>query len=487
MTHGSHVATLAALVSLVGCVVGPNYEHPALPAGASSPLMSISSGVEVSAEVPAQWWMLYNDTILDRLLEEAFAANADLAVAEANLMSARAVRDAARYGRYPSTTIDADGIYGRNATFDEILEIAGQSPKRTWIIDDVLDVSYEWDLFGHVRRSIEASRADTQAAAAGRDALRVTIAAETARAYLQICTLGQEIAVAHRSLDVVTHEALITAQRHEAGANSRFDVVRAEGLVAQVRSTIPPSEGQRSAALFQLTALLGRTPVNAPTDTLACVNAPRLTELIPVGDGAALLRRRPDIRQAERRLAGATARIGIATADLYPRITLSALYGGAATNIPSLVTEPGLTWGVGPSISWAFPNQSMPRARIRQANAGAAAALAEFDSVALRALKETEQSLALYGAELDRRQALGEARDKAHEAFDLAHNQFIAGSLSDLELLVTEQVLVAADAALAMSDAALAQAQISVFKALGGGWQRPPLGNLRKSDSDAGN
>jgi NodT family efflux transporter outer membrane factor (OMF) lipoprotein len=479
VTFGSHVTAFAALVSLVGCVVGPNYKHPSLPAGASSPLLSIGPAVEVSAEVPEEWWRLYNDPILDRLLEESFAANADLAVAEANLLSARAVLDAARYGRYPSTTIDAGGIYGRNATFDEVLEIGGHSPKRTWILDDVLDVSYELDLFGHVRRSIEASRADTQAAAAGRDALKVTIAAETARAYAQICTLGEELAVAHRSLDVVTNEALITAQRHEAGANSRFDVVRAQGLVAQVRSTIPPSEGQRRAALFQLTALLGRTPVNAPTDTLACVIAPRLTELIPVGDGASLIKRRPDIRQAERHLAGATARIGITTADLYPRITLSALYGGAAANIPSLVTEPGLTWGVGPSISWAFPNQSIPRARVRQANAGAAAALAEFDSVALGALKETEQSLALYGAELDRRQALGEARDKAHEAFDLAHDQFIAGSLSNLELLVTEQVLVAADAAVATSDAALAQAQISIFKALGGGWQRPSRGILR--------
>jgi outer membrane protein TolC len=227
-----------------------------------------------------------------------------------------------------------------------------------------------------------------------------------------------------------------------------------------------------------LTALLGRTPVNAPTDTLACVVGPRLNGLIPAGDGASLLKRRPDIRQAERHLAAATARIGIATADLYPRITLSALYGGAAANFPSLVSEPGLSWGVGPSISWAFPNQSVPRARIRQANAGAAAALAEFDSVALRALKETEQSLALYGAELDRRRALGEARDMAHEAFDLAHDQFLAGSLSNLELLLTEQVLVTAEAAVAASDAALAQAQISIFKALGGGWQRPSPGNL---------
>jgi NodT family efflux transporter outer membrane factor (OMF) lipoprotein len=474
----SQASATAALLVLAGCVLGPSYVPPALPAGASSPLQSLRTALEAGGEVPEQWWRLYEDPLLDGLLKEALAANADLAVAEANHSAAVAVLDSARSGHYPSATIDAAGTYGRNATFDEILKVDGHSPQRTWILDDVLDVSYELDLFGRVHRSIEASHADSEAAAAARDVLKVTIAAETTRAYAQICTLGEELLVAHRSLDVVTREASITARRYEAGANSRFDVVRAQALVAQVRSTIAPEEGQRRAALFELTALLGRTPVNAPTETLACVLWPRLTGLIPVGDGASLLKRRPDIRQAERYLAGATARIGIATADLYPRITLSALYGSAAANVPSLLSERGLTWGLGPSISWAFPNQSIPRARVRQANASAAAALAEFDSVALRALKETEQCLALYGAQLDRRAALGEARDMAHEAFDLAHGQFLAGSSSNLELLLTEQELVAAEAAVAVSDAALAQAQISIFKALGGGWQRPAPASL---------
>ena len=137
MTVGSHVTALAALFSIVGCVVGPNYRQPSLPAGAPSPLLSVGPAGEIMAEVPDEWWKLYNDPVLDGLLDEAFAANADLAVAEANLLSARAVLDAARYGRYPSTAIDAGGIYGRNATFDEILEIGGHNPQRAWILDDV--------------------------------------------------------------------------------------------------------------------------------------------------------------------------------------------------------------------------------------------------------------------------------------------------------------------------------------------------------------
>ena len=471
MTRADLVGALLAPLALAACVVGPDYRTPPAPAGATAPLVSLNPAVETASEPPDDWWRLYDDPRLDALIAEAFAANTDLAAAEANLSAARAVLEASRAGRYPTTTVKAGAVYGRDAGTDEILEIVGAQPKTIWIFDDVLDVSYELDLFGRVRRSIEASREDAQAVAAARDGLRVTLAAETARAYAQICTLGEQIAVARRSLALVARQADITVQRHDAGANSTFDVLRAQGLVAQVRAAIPPLEGQRRAAVFQLAALLGRAPSHAPTDVAACVTAPRPTALIPVGDGASLLRRRPDVRQAERRLAAATARIGVATADLYPRITLSGLYGGVSTDISQLGSESALTWGVGPSMSWSFPIQSAPRARVGQAKAAAAAALAGFDSAVLQALKETEQSLAAYSADLDRREALADADDKARQAIALANDQFLAGATSTLDVLTAEQTLVAADTAVAASDAALAQDQIAVFKALGGGWR----------------
>lgn len=435
--------------------------------------MSLDPAAETPQEPPDQWWRLYQDSTLDGLLQEAFTANTDLMAAEANLTAARAVLAAARAGRYPGTDVTVAGIHGRDATTDEILEVGGHPPQTIWLLEDVIEVAYEVDLFGRVRRGIEASRAGTQAAIAARDSLRVVIAAETTRAYAEICALGEQIAVERRSLDVVTREAEITQRRHEAGANSEFDVVRAQGLVAQIRSRIPPLEGQRRAALFQLAAVLGRTPNQAP-DVKSCVAPPQLSALIPVGDGAALLKRRPDVRQAERQLAAATARIGVATADLYPKITLVGLYGGVGFEASDLFAERGLTWGVGPSISWNFPNQALPRARVRQAQANAAAALAGFDSVILTALKETEQSLAVYGAALDQRQALADAQDKAHVSFTMANDQFLAGSLSNLDLLTAEQVLVAADEAVAASDAVLVRDQIAVFKALGGGWRAVP-------------
>ena len=297
------------------------------------------------------------------------------------------------------------------------------------------------------------------------------VAAETARAYAAICALGEELSVANHSLDVVSHEADITVKRHEAGANADYDVARAQALVAQVRSSIPELEGQRRAALFELTAVLGRTPTRAPNDLTTCSTPPHLVALIPVGDGSELIKRRPDVRQADRRLAAATAGIGVATADLYPTIRLVGLYGGAAVELSQLNNNVGRTWGVGPSISWTFPNMAAPRARVRQAKAEQAAALASFDAVVLTALKETEQALVAYSAALDNRQALGDAQDKVHIAFDIAHAQFLAGALSNLDLLTTEQALVAVDAAVASSDAALVQDQIAVFKALGGGWR----------------
>jgi NodT family efflux transporter outer membrane factor (OMF) lipoprotein len=472
MRRAIHTLLGIALCSaLYACKVGPEYVRPADPQGAGAPLSSVEPAAETGANPPDDWWHLYSDARLDGLIDEALRSNRDLAVAQANLQAAAAVVSLARAGRYPSTLLAAGGIYGRDANADEILEFGGHEPENLWLLEDVLQVGYEVDLFGRVRRSIEAAHANAESVGAARDSVKIVVVAAVARAYAQVCALGEQIAVARHSLNVVSHEAEIALHRHEAGANSQFDVVRAQALEAQVRSAVPPLDGRRRAALFELTALLGRTPADAPLDLQACASAPRLGSLIPVGDGAAMLRRRPDVRQAERRLAAATAQTGVVTADLYPTIRLSALLGGAAITLSDLVKNGGLTWGIGPSISWNFPNQTGPRARIRQAKALQAAALAEFDAVILGALKETEQALSIYAAALDNRQALSEAQRKTHQAFGLSNDEFLAGSSSTLELLTSEQSLIAVDADVAAADAALIQDQIAVFKALGGGWQ----------------
>jgi NodT family efflux transporter outer membrane factor (OMF) lipoprotein len=465
------VIGMTVVVWLTACRVGPNYRAPALPSGAETPLTSLNPAAEVATPPPDAWWKLYDDSRLDELVQEALSANRTLAAADANFAAARAVVSAAKVNQYPSTQISAGGLYGRDAVTDEILELSGQRPQTIWLLEDILQSAYEVDLFGRVHRSIEVANANADAVAAARDSVRVVVAAETARGYAAICALGEQLDVAYQSLAVVTHETEITEQRYAAGANSEYDVTRSQALVAQVRSSIPELKGERRAALFELTALLGRTPAEAPNDLEACHTPPRVTALIPVGDGSTLIKRRPDVRQAERRLAAATAEIGVATADLYPTIRLVGLYGGAASEFNQLDTNIGLTWGVGPTISWSFPNMAGPRARVRQAKAEQAAALASFDEVVLTALKEIEQALAYYSAALDNRQSLGEARDRVQAAYRMAHDQFLAGSISSLDLLTTEQLLVSVDAAVAASDAALIQDQIAVFKALGGGWR----------------
>jgi NodT family efflux transporter outer membrane factor (OMF) lipoprotein len=462
---------ITVMASLTACRVGPNYRAPALPSGAETPLTSLNPSAEVATPPPDAWWKLYDDSRLDELVQEALSANRTIASADANFAAARAVVSAAKVSQYPSTQVSAGGLYGRDAVTDEILELGGNRPQTIWLLEDILQSAYEVDLFGRVHRSIEVANANADSVAAARDSVRVVVAAETARGYAAVCALGEQLDVAYQSLAVVTHETEITEQRYAAGANSEYDVTRSQALVAQVRSSIPELKGERRAALFELTALLGRTPAEAPNDLETCHTPPRVTALIPVGDGSTLIKRRPDVRQAERRLAAATAEIGVVTADLYPTIRLVGLYGGAASEINQLDTNIGLTWGVGPTISWSFPNMAGPRARVRQAKAEQVAALDSFDEVVLTALKEIEQALAYYSAALDNRQSLGEARDKVQAAYRMAHDQFLAGSISSLDLLTTEQLLVSVDAAVAASDAALIQDQIAVFKALGGGWR----------------
>ena len=470
-SHQAVVLGVLTIASLAACRVGPNYRPPALPTGTEAPLVSLNTAAETPAVPQDAWWRLYEDSRLDALVQEALQANRTLVAADANFAAARAAVSAVHAERYPSTTAVAGGLYGRDAATDEILELTGRPPQTTWLFEDIFKAAYEVDLFGRVHRAVETANANADAVAAIRDGVRVVVAAETARAYATVCALGEELSVANHSLAVVSHEADITVKRHEAGANSDYDVARAQALVSQVRSIIPELEGRRRATLFELTALLGRTPAQAPNDLTTCIEPPQLVALIPVGDGSELIKRRPDVRQADRQLAAATAKIGVATADLYPTIRLVGLYGGAAVQLSQLNTNKGRTWGVGPSISWTFPNMAAPRARVRQAKAEQAAALASFDGVVITALKETEQALALYSAALDNRRALGEAQDKVHAAFGFARDQFIAGALSSLELLTTEQSLVAVDAAVASSDAALVQDQIAIFKSLGGGWR----------------
>jgi NodT family efflux transporter outer membrane factor (OMF) lipoprotein len=459
---------------LGGCAVGPNYAPPKAPPSAAGPFVSNEPRAE-SADTPQdKWWRLYQDPVLDGLVQEALTENADLKVAAANLAYAQALLGEAKAGLLPTTTVSGGATYGVSSDDQLFASLAGQKAKASTFSDYGFTAAYQVDLFGRVRRTIEAQHANAEAARAAEDAVRVTVAAQTAGAYANVCTYGGAVEAAKRNLNVAQQGYDLTEVQRNAGAISDLDLSRQTVLLDQAKAVLPTVEGQRRAALFELAALTGRTPSQAPQAVLSCTRAPTIAQPIPTGDGAMLLRRRPDVREAERNLAANTARIGIATADLFPTISLGGNVAGGGTTLRGLTSANAITYGIGPAISWSFPNIAVARAHIREASAQASGSLASFDSVVLQALKETEQALTTYDAEIQQDAATRAARDEAAHALELARIQYTAGSISSLDLLTTEQTAVTTEQALASADQQLAADQIAVFQALGGGWETAP-------------
>jgi NodT family efflux transporter outer membrane factor (OMF) lipoprotein len=337
-----------------------------------------------------------------------------------------------------------------------------------------LDVSYEVDLWGQVRRAVESAHANVEAEQAAEDVTRISVAGETTRAYVNACAYAEELDVAQRSLKLVTDSYNVTAKEVRDGASSNFDLARAAELVAQTRASVPVYEGQRRTALFELAVLTGRPPEEISKDADACKAPPKLTAVLPVGNVGTLFRRRPDVREAERQLAANVAQIGVVTANLYPTITLGASGQSFSNTVGGLVNPANVSYGLGPLLSWTFPNILGAEAQIREAKGAASASYANFQGVVLQALQDTETALTAYANELSRNASLVTARDQSQIALNLARSRFQLGSASYLDLLTAETDFVSASALLAASDQALASDQVTVFKALGGGWEQAP-------------
>lgn len=475
MTARARLA-LALAVPLAACAVGPQYHAPVPGAAMRAPFDTQGLGADtVSADdTPDAWWQLYHDPRLDRLIGEALAHNTDLRAAEANLAASAAALDVARANRLPSTTLSAGSTYGRTVLGDAIYNAFGDSAPNGWLHQLGFSSSWQVDLFGQIRRGIEAARADSGAAAAARDVVRVSIAASVSAAYADICALGRSIDVARRSADEADRALDATRKRAAAGIDNQFDLARAEALLAQTAASIAPLEGQRQVDLHVLTTLIGRAPAQAPDFALGCTAPLTLAVPVPIGDGAALIRRRPDVRLAERNAAAASARIGLAIASRYPQISLGGSFLFGAASLRQFDERNAFSWGLGPLVTWSFPDQAAAAARVAAARATDAAALARLDGAILGALGETREALDVYGAELTRRQQLRASADASTRAFHMATARFRDGASTYLDLLNAEQGAIAADAALAASDRQVSLDQIALFRALGGGWRQSP-------------
>jgi len=459
--------SVSALV-LTACAAGPDYVAPQLGEAPPPSFTASSQAVDPSAPARDDWWRLYQDPVLDGLITDALKANTDLRAAAARVARARALLRGAGSDRLPSTDIGAGATYGRTAA----IESAPGADREDWRFDAGLSVAYEVDLFGRVNRSAEAARGDLAAAEADARAVRVAVVAETARAYADAASAAERLDVAERVVALLDESVSLTARRAAEGLATDLDTARIAALRDQRKADIPAIAAERQAALLRLAVLTGRRPQDLPPVAAERTATLRLDRPIPIGDGMDYLSRRPDVRAAERRLAAATARIGVAVSDLYPKVSLGGSIGSTGNDIDNMFGSGPFRWLLGPLISWSFPNQEAARAEIAAARADSQAALAEFDGTVLQALQEVETALSNYTRLLERRASLEAARDQAQRAVTITRAQQREGQIDGLTTLDAERTFAETQADLALADARIADAQVDLFRALGGNWQQ---------------
>jgi NodT family efflux transporter outer membrane factor (OMF) lipoprotein len=466
-----HVLLCALGVIVIdACAVGPNYKIPdraLVNASAVQGAFLASDDSNVAAQpTPPIWWQLYNNRKLDALVQQALIENTDLRMADANLERSNALLREAKALREPSVAMGASVEYAQLAGEQYLQPI---TPPRSAYYAGELTVGYDLDLFGGIRRGIEAARANDEAVEAARDLVRVNVAAETARAYADACGAGLQLEAAKRSLALQQNSLDLTKQLFRGGRAIDLDVTRSRELVDELIGVIPTLESGRRNALYRLATLTGRPPSQFDGDLEDCATPPRLMQPLPIGDGATLLKRRPDVRKAERELAAATAEIGVATAQLYPDIAIGIGAGSIGTTATAL-TSPSNFWQLGSIVNWQA-NHSAARAEITAANATAKLTLAQFDGAVLKALAETESALNVYVHDLRREESLEAAREDAARVEREAEQLEVGGRATALEVIEAQRTLASAEQSLAQLKTAISADQVAVFLALGGGWE----------------
>ena len=460
----------AAITAMGGCAVGPNYHRPETPvdsqfANAGEPGLAAGDAVE-------NYWLGFSDAMLTSLVEDALRQNKDLAVAEANLRAARAARRLAGFDQFPTVTFA--GGYSRNLDSQEQLPGIDMHDREFDAAQAGFDGLWELDLFGRVRRNVEAARADVGVSAATLQDARVSVIAEVARDYFILRGLQDQLALTERNADNQFNTLKLTRNRLEAGRGNQLDTARAEAQWQTTLASIPSLQASIATTSYRLSVLTGRQPMALSAGLTAQAPQPALPPLNTIGTPEQLLRRRPDVRAAERSLAGATARVGVAVGDLFPKVTLTGEVGYFAPTFGEFGTSEARFFSFGPSISWAAFDLGRVRARIGSAKALTDAALAAYEGAVLGALEDTEGALISYGRSQTRRDALQVAAAASDRAADLAQRRFEGGLIDFLEVLDAERTALSAELLLSQSRTDAATSLIAVYKALGAGWRASP-------------
>jgi NodT family efflux transporter outer membrane factor (OMF) lipoprotein len=476
---GRTLVALLASLALTGCVVGPDYHPPVLQTPATyaeAPRQAVAQDTAALAE----WWQNFADAELTSLVQRAIAQNLDVQVAQARLREARATL---RYTQASTQlpTVNAEATYTRSKTSTDhpqvpkLADSAGGTtllPTTYSVYQAYFDASYELDLFGGVRRQVEASQAEAQSY---EDSLRntlVSVLAEVARDYVQLRQYQEQLAVATTTEATRQDTLKITQARSKAGLVGDADVANAAANLASTQASIPTIASNARQMMHAIAVLLGQNPGELLEALQTSRPIPAAPPTLPLGLPAELLRRRPDVRQAERSLAAATARIGIQVASLFPSITLTGQYGSQSGSALNLVAAAARYNSLGPQIKWGILNYPAIQANIRTYVAKRDQQFLTYQKTVLTAFQDVENALVAYSKEQERQTALAAEVEHCQKAADLAMLKYTRGLTNFLDVLDAQRSLATAQDALVQSKATVNINLISLYKALGGGWEQ---------------
>ena len=471
------IASLLAFLA-VGCAsipsVGPDYRAPATktPAHWSEPL---AGGETNSAAATAAWWKNFGDPELDSLIDRAACSNLDLRIAQARMHEARAAYGVAAGNLWP--TVDASGSYARQReSQNQPLVGPGDHlppgvPFNNNFYQSGFDASWEIDVFGGKRRAVEAAQAQVGAAEFGQREVLVTLLGEVARNYVDVRGFQRRIAIANKNIDAQTNALAITQDRFAKGLTSDLDVQQASTLLATTKAEIPTLQTSLQTAIHRLGVLLGQQPGALLAELSNVAPIPAALPEVPVGLPSDLMLRRPDVQRAEQQLAAATANIGVAKADLFPKFFLTGAGGFESVSASDWFTSGAQFWSAGPTVQWRIFDAGRIRANIRVQNARQEQALDAYEQTVLTAFEDVENGLAAYANEQIRRNSLEDAVISSRNSLDLANKLYANGLTDFLHVLDAERSLYQAQDSLVQSDRTVSADLVSLYKSLGGGWE----------------
>jgi NodT family efflux transporter outer membrane factor (OMF) lipoprotein len=464
-----------ATVALAGCAVGPDYHPPKARAPANWSEAQLG-GTTNSAPTVVEWWKTFNDPELNSLVERAVGANYDLRIAEGRLHEARALRAGALFDLGPK--IDSSAGYTDARQSRNSLPFSGSATNfnyrfHTDLYDAHFDASWEMDVFGGKRRALQEANALLASVEEDRRDVLVSVLAEVARNYVDVRNFQQRLAIANKNIAAQQDVVEIARARFHAGLASELDAKEAEVLLATTQSQVPTFEELLKQAVHRLGVLIGKEPGALLDELSATAPIPVPPPDVPVGLPSDLLRRRPDIRRAERQLAAATANIGVQTAELFPKFSLTGAAGFQSFSAGDWFSGGSKYWSAGPTVTWRILDLGHVRSQIRTANAQAQQSLAMYDKAVLTSLEDVENALVAYSREQVRHRSLQEAVDASRSAVEISNELYKNGLASFLNVVDAERSLYQAEDELVQSERSVTVNLVVLYKALGGGWQTP--------------